>query len=459
MHAAFTTEAAAPIKVHAFTRQSWTSAALEGPLSAFAETQGFVGGKGQVVTLHDGDGKPRDILFGLGDGQDCLAFAALSARLPKGTYKVETVPDDWPEAWTAAGWADGAYQFDRYRKFIEAPPHLALSTEGTAADEASALSREADAVALLRDLVNTPAADMGPTGLQSAVSALGETYGATVEVTIGEALLDANYPMVHAVGRAAHEAPRFIELSWGRKDAPELAIVGKGVAFDSGGLNIKTGDFMRIMKKDMGGAAHAIALAKLVMDAELDVHLKLYVPAVENAISANSFRPGDVLNTRKGLKVEIDNTDAEGRLILCDALARAEDSDPDLILDFATLTGAARVALGPDLAPFYTRDPALADAMRAASETTGEPVWEMPLWMPYRDMLSSSVADLCNSGGRQAGSITAAVYLAHFVERERWMHFDIWAWREAKYGRPAGGAATGLRAVWSMLQTRYAKSA
>ncbi|MEO0754826.1 MAG: leucyl aminopeptidase family protein, partial [Pseudomonadota bacterium] len=212
---------------------------------------------------------------------------------------------------------------------------------------------------------------------------------------------------------------------------------------------------MRLMKKDMGGAAHAIALAKLVMDAQLPVYLKLYVPAVENAVSANSFRPGDVIATRKGLKVEIDNTDAEGRLVLCDALARAEEGSPDLIMDFATLTGAARVALGPDLAPFYTRDRSLAAALVEASTVSGDPVWEMPLWMAYRDMLSSSVADLTNSGGRLAGSITAAVYLAHFVDRDAWVHFDIWAWREGKYGRPAGGAPTGLRAAWAMLKARF----
>lgn len=451
MYKAFTVEPDAPIRVHLFTTATWPDAELAPAIRTFAESQGFSGTDSQTVMMPDADGRPADVLFGLGDASNALSVAALAARLPQADYAIATAPSHWDFAWSAAGWADGAYRFDRYRSKPSRMPRLAIP----AGPEGEALSREADAACLLRDLVNTPADDMGPAGLQAAVSALGETYGATVEVTIGDALIEAGYPMVHAVGRAAAEAPRFIELTWGDNANPELAIVGKGVAFDSGGLNIKMGDYMRLMKKDMGGAAHAIALAKLVMDAQLPVYLKLYVPAVENAVSANSFRPGDVIATRKGLKVEIDNTDAEGRLVLCDALARAEEGSPDLIMDFATLTGAARVALGPDLAPFYTRDRSLAAALVEASTVSGDPVWEMPLWMAYRDMLSSSVADLTNSGGRLAGSITAAVYLAHFVDRDAWVHFDIWAWREGKYGRPAGGAPTGLRAAWAMLKARF----
>jgi len=451
MHPAFTTSAEAPVRVHVVLARDWAETELPAPLRAFAESQGFTGAAGQVVTLPDAEGRPQEVLFGLGNGHDPLALASLSARLPAGDYKIASMPMGWQMDWSAAGWADGAYRFDRYLTRKAEPPRLLLPEDA----DPAVCAREADAIALLRDLVNTPAADMGPAGLQAAVSALAESYGAHVEVTLGDALLEANYPMVHAVGRAAAEPPRFIELSWGAEDAPELAIVGKGVAFDSGGLNIKPGDYMRHMKKDMGGAAHAIALARMVMDAALPVRLKLYVPAVENAVAAESFRPGDVLATRKGLSVEIDNTDAEGRLILCDALARAEEGDPDLILDFATLTGAARIALGPDIAPFYTPDNQLADALVAAASQVGDPVWRLPLWMPYKDMLSSSIADLSNAGGRMAGSITAAVYLAHFVEREDWLHFDIWAWREGRYGRPAGGAANGLRASWAFLQARY----
>ena len=321
--------------------------------------------------------------------------------------------------------------------------------------EGERLSREADAAAHLRDMVNTPAADMSPEGLQTEMADLAKRFGAERRATVGEALLPEGYPMVHAVGRAATVAPRFLELEWGKSSHPKIALVGKGITFDSGGLNIKAGDGMRIMKKDMGGAAHAIALAELIMGAELPVHLKLYVSAAENAISGSSFRPGDILSSRKGLTVEIDNTDAEGRLVLGDALARASEGNPDLILDFATLTGAARVALGADLAPLYTDDDQLAADILAASARTGDPVWRMPLWDPYLADLKSPVADLVNSGGSFGGSITAAVFLKQFVDAKSWAHFDIWAWRKAKYGRPEGGAPCSLRAVWSMLETRY----
>jgi leucyl aminopeptidase len=297
---------------------------------------------------------------------------------------------------------------------------------------------------------------MGPVAIEAEIRTLAEAFGATLVCTEGEALLAGNYPMIHAVGRAGPQSPRLIELSWGDPKAPELAIVGKGVAFDTGGLNLKTGNYMRLMKKDMGGAAHAIALAELVMAAALPVHLKLYVPAVENAISGTAFRPGDVLSSRKGLSVEIDNTDAEGRLILGDALTRASETDPDLIIDFATLTGAARVALGPDLAPFYTDDDELAAAIEAGARASGDPVWRMPLWAPYLAGLKSPIADLVNStSDGMAGSVTAALFLQKFVSAPRWVHLDVWAWRKAKYGRPEGGAACGLRAMWAMLQVRY----
>ena len=304
-------------------------------------------------------------------------------------------------------------------------------------------------------MVNTPAADMTPAGLEAEMAALAQRFGARLTAIVGDALLAANYPMVHAVGRAATEAPRFLELEWGKPGDTKVSLVGKGITFDSGGLNIKGSDGMRIMKKDMGGAAHAIALAELVMGAGLPVHLKLYVSAAENAIAGNSFRPGDILSSRKGLTVEIDNTDAEGRLVLGDALARASEDDPDLLLDFATLTGAARVALGADLAPLYTDDDQLAADILAASKRTGDPVWRMPLWDPYLAELKSPVADLVNSGGSFAGSITAAVFLKQFVSAKSWAHFDIWAWRKSKYGRPEGGAPCSLRAVWSMLEARY----
>ena len=453
MHKAFIAAAEQPTDVHLVRPLDWDAVEHDIPeaLKAMARATGFKAGMGETVFLADETGRLAHVLFGLGKVNDALAVAALSAKLPEGDYKV--VRDaGLPLAHIAAGWADGAYRFDRYLKDKWAPPRLVIGED----EDAAALNREGEAIRLLRDMINTPAQHMGPASIEAAVRQIGEEYGADIEVTLGDDLLDANYPMVHAVGRAGPEAPRFIELSWGNPDHPELALVGKGVAFDTGGLNLKTGNYMRLMKKDMGGSAHVIALAKLVMDARLPVRLKLYVPAVENAIAGNAFRPGDVLSTRKGLTVEIDNTDAEGRLILGDALTRACEGSPDLLVDFATLTGAARVALGPDLAPFYTDDGDTADAINAASTVSGDPVWRMPLWDPYKSMLKSDIADMQNSGGAFAGSITAGIFLKQFVDAERWVHLDVWGWRTAKYGRPEGGAACGLRAMWTMLRTRYA---
>ncbi len=453
MHKAFTASAETPARLHLFRAGEWDDASgdLPAALRAQARAQGFKAGTGEMVILADSEGEIADVLFGLGDRPDALAAAALSAKLPAGDYEVAR-DGGQPLANIAAGWADGAYRFDRYLKTKANPPRLVIGD----GEDADALDREADAISLLRDLINTPAQDMGPAGIETAIQTLAEEFSADLSVITGDDLLSENYPMVHAVGRAAAEAPRFMELSWGNDDHPELALVGKGVAFDTGGLNLKPGSGMKLMKKDMGGSAHVIALARLVMSSNLPVRLKLYVPAVENAIGRDAFRPSDILQTRKGLTVEIDNTDAEGRLILGDALARACESDPDLLVDFATLTGAARVALGPDLAPFYTDDGDLADAISAAGTVSGDPVWRMPLWDPYKSMLKSSVADLQNSGGRFAGSITAAIFLKQFVDARRWVHLDVWGWREGKYGRPEGGAACGLRAIWAMLRTRYA---
>lgn len=452
MHKSFTTKPTKPARIYLCLARDF--AALESDpfpgARAIAAGQGFTGAAGQTVIVPGEDGRVASVLFGLGTGKDALAVAALSARLPEGDYEIAEAGGQ-PFAHVAAAWADGAYRFDRYKAEKTAPPRLKVPT----GKEGERLSREADAAAHLRDMVNTPAADMTPAGLQAEMSALAETFGATLRTTIGDALLAGNYPMVHAVGRAATEEPRFLELEWGKPGNPKVSLCGKGITFDSGGLDIKGADGMRIMKKDMGGAAHAMALAELIMGAGLPVHLRLFVSAAENAISGNAFRPGDILATRKGLTVEIDNTDAEGRLVLGDALTRASEDDPDLLLDFATLTGAARVALGADLAPLYTDDDTLAADILAASAQTGDPVWRMPLWDPYLADLKSPVADLVNSGGSFAGSITAAVFLKQFVSAKSWAHFDIWAWRKSKYGRPEGGAPCGLRAVWSMLEKRY----
>lgn len=443
-----------PVAVYLIKESDWETARKDLAPNAvtFAEAQQFKASAGQTITVPGEKGELEIILFGLGKGDDALAISALAAKLPEADYHIASKPSDWPLSWIWSGWADGAYRFDRYLKKKAAPPRLVLSEE-----DFHAAQREASAVFMLRDMVNTPAEDMGPDRIQAQISELAETYGATLNVIMGDALLAENFPLVHAVGRAADIEPRLVKLEWGDTANPTLALVGKGVAFDSGGLNIKTGDYMRIMKKDMGGAAHAIALARLVMDANLPVHLELYIPTVENAVSGNAFRPGDVITSRKGLTVEIDNTDAEGRLILADALTYACESNPDLILDFATLTGAARVALGQDLAPYYTDDATAAQELETAAKTAGDPIWRMPLWDPYFADLKSSIADMQNSGGRMAGSITAAIFLKQFVDTENWMHFDVWAWRNAKYGRPAGAAACGLRSVWEWMQTRYSK--
>jgi leucyl aminopeptidase len=308
-------------------------------------------------------------------------------------------------------------------------------------------------------MVNTPTEDMGPAELAAEVRALADRHGANYQEWIGDNLLVANFPTIHAVGRASHRAPRLVELTHGPADAPHLVLIGKGVCFDSGGLDIKPADGMRWMKKDMGGAAHAIALAGLVLEAKLPVRLTLLVPAVENSIAANAYRPGEVIRTRSGLTVEVDNTDAEGRLVLCDALAYAAEQKPDLILDFATLTGAARVALGPDVPALFANRDDIADALLAAARDARDPLWRLPLWRPYLAMLDSTVADLANAGAsRHAGAITAALYLERFVpETQAWCHLDVYAWNDGeKPGRPRGGEAQGLRAHFHYLRQRYA---
>lgn len=378
-------------------------------------------------------------------------LAAAVARLPAGSYRLA---DAKPGA-AALGWLLAHYKFDRYlsdRKPIDS--RILLSVEPATIDETI---RFAQATALVRDLVNTPAEDLGPADLAAAVEAQSVDFGAKVAVIQGEALKDG-YPAVHAVGRAADKTPRLIDLGWGDPAHPKLTIVGKGVCFDSGGLDIKPASGMATMKKDMGGAAHALALARLVMQAKLPVRLRLLIPAVENAIAGNAFRPGDILRTRKGVSVEIGNTDAEGRLILCDALAAAQEDKPDLILDFATLTGAARVALGPELPALFANDDSVADDLLAAGRAAGDPMWRLPLWEPYRDMLKSEVADINNAGdGGFAGAITAALFLARFVDANTpWAHVDLFAWQSAaKPGRPKGGEAMTLRAFWRFLEARY----
>ena len=412
----------------------------------FAILQGKKDGEFDVVTCVDkaGDLAPW-----------CLA--RLGQSLPAGKYRI----DAGEPGLAALGWMLSQHRFDRYKSSPGEPTGQRVMLIGDVAD-IDPMVRLAEATALVRDMVDTPASDMGPADLETAVRDLAKASGARFEITHGDAL-DKGYPMIAAVGNGASRdrAPRLIELHWGKENAPRIAIIGKGVCFDSGGLDIKPSSGMRLMKKDMGGAAHAIALAKLIIGARLPVRLHLLIPAVENSISATAFRPGDIISSRKGLNVEIDNTDAEGRLVLGDALTKAAEGDPELILDFATLTGAARIALGPDLPAMFANDDDLAAELIAASHTTHDPLWRMPLWDEYDDMLKSDLADLANgSDSPMAGSVTAALFLRRFVAADTpWAHFDTFAWQPAaKPGRPKGGAALGLRAAFEMLQRRFRPS-
>ncbi|MBI1338854.1 leucyl aminopeptidase family protein [bacterium] len=425
--------------------------ALQGQVSAHVAASGFKGEPGRVLIVPDASGGVALAIAGAGDGEDPFVCAPLPSALPGGAYRLDVSPPRLTEPLCAIAWSDGAYRFNRYRREIDTPARLVIAPGEGGAETL----RIAAATDWLRDLVNTPARDMGPGALAAEAEALALRHGADVTIVTGDELA-SGYPLVDAVGRAAEDPPRFVEISWGDANAPRVAIVGKGVSFDTGGLNLKTGDGMGLMKKDMGGAAHALALARLVMEAALPVRLSVFLPIVENAIGAGAFRPGDILPSRAGLTIEIDNTDAEGRLILADALTRACEGAPELLIDFATLTGAARVALGPDLAPMYTDDAALAEAISQGGAAWADPVWRMPLWRNYESQLKSPIADMKNTGdGPMAGSITAALFLKRFVSAPSWVHFDVWAWRGARYGRPAGAAACGLRAVWAMLQARY----
>ncbi|HEX6858896.1 MAG TPA: leucyl aminopeptidase family protein [Caulobacteraceae bacterium] len=434
-----------------------TPAAFAGESRPFvkglAELSRFEARAGQVLVVPGEDGRPARVLFGLGDNPLAMAFRQLPATLPAGDYALAAAPEGLAAQDIALAFALGSYRFDRYKKKREPRPRLVMDGDVTEARDI------AHACALAKDMVNTPANDMGPLQIETIAREIAEQFGATISVTTGDALLAENYPAVHAVGRAAHpdRAPRMIEITWG--EGPPLVIVGKGVVFDTGGLDIKPSAGMRLMKKDMGGAAHALALGRMVMAAKLPVRLTVLVPAVENAISGDAMRPGDVLNSRKGLTIEVGNTDAEGRLILADALARAAELDPVLTIDLATLTGAARVALGPQVIPFYTSDDALAADIDAASRAAADPLWRMPLWAGYEEALDGEIADVKNDpdAWAQAGSVTAALFLQRFAPASgSWVHLDIFAWNpKARPGYPSGGEAQAIRALYAMLKRRF----
>ncbi|KFL36456.1 leucyl aminopeptidase family protein [Arenimonas donghaensis] len=425
-------------------------------VQAWLKANDFSGQPGAPLLVPGADGQPAFALAAVADAGDPLALAHLPQMLPPGGYRLsEHSPQAVDPALAVLGWGLGSYHFGRYLKPTREPARLVLPAEGDAVAEAL---DQVEAAGLVRDLVNTPTEHMGPAELEAIVAELARMHGGETRSVVGDALTDQNFPAIHAVGRASHRAPRLVELNWGDPSHPRLAIVGKGVCFDTGGLDIKGADGMRNMKKDMGGAAHAVGLAKLVMARKLPVRLQLLVPAVENAIGPNAFRPGEVLATRQGLSVEVDNTDAEGRLVLCDALTYAAEAKPALLMDFATLTGAARIALGPDLPALYANDDTVAAEYLAAGENARDPLWRMPLWRPYLHYLKSNVADLANSGAtRMAGSITAALYLERFVpEGQAWTHVDVYSWNDsARPGKPAGGEAQGLRAAWQLLRRRF----
>lgn len=422
-------------------------------LRRMAAAHDFQAQNGRILLVPATDGAIERVLFGAGDKANVNVIGALAQHLPAGDYRIAFAPRELNGTAAAIAWGLGAYVFDRYKKRKRPAPLLA-PPEG--ADMAEA-ARIVEASWLARDLVNTPTNDMGPKALHAAAEAVAKRYGASFEAIVGEDLLSQNYPLVHAVGRAAADAPRMLHVSWGDANAPRVALVGKGVCFDTGGLDLKPSAGMRLMKKDMGGAAHALALAQIIMDAKLNVRLDVFIPAVENSVSSDAFRPGDIIKSRKGLTVEIDNTDAEGRLILADALARACEDNPALVLDFATLTGAARTALGPDIPPFFTSDDALASEFASASTETSDPIWRLPMWDAYDGDMDTPVADIKNTGdGAMAGAIYGALFLRRFVTTSVWAHFDVYAWApKEKPARPQGGEAQALRASWRVLMGRF----
>jgi len=429
------------------------AAPLEDGQRAWAEANRFTGQQGRLLALPDSKGRVTAWLFGTGaaEGRPVFVAGLAGAGLPEGDYQLQGEVGDPTLA--AIAFRLGTYRFETYRS-APPPPRLVLPEVADSAE----VERQVAAASLARDLINTPANDLGPDALEARARELAKTHGMSVSVTAGDDLLDQNFPMIHAVGRASAQAPRLIDLRWGKDTDPKVTLVGKGVTFDTGGLDIKSASGMLMMKKDMGGAANVLGLAHAIMDAGLPVRLRVLLPVVENAISGNAFRPGDVLRSRAGLSVEIGNTDAEGRLILADALALADEETPELLIDMATLTGAARIALGPELPALYSTDDRVAAGVAAAGLAAEDPLWPMPLWSSYAGLLSSRIADINNAAsGGHAGSVTAALFLKRFVRNAgAWVHLDIFGWApDARPGRPAGGTDQAIRALYGFLRQRY----
>jgi leucyl aminopeptidase len=450
--------ASAAIPIHAVTADKCEAWAAEQParVRAWLTAVNFKGETGNAAVVAGEDGAIAMVVLGLGRGDDPWVTGTLAKSLPKGVYRLASstgVAGDFA-TWVALGWALGGYAFTKYKSD---PVGARAALVWPESCHRAYVEHTVIATTLARDLINTPAADMLPDALEQAARDLAAMHGAAVNVITGEDLLTQNYPMIHAVGRASSIAPRLIDLTWGDPAARKVTLVGKGVCFDSGGLDLKTSSGMALMKKDMGGAATMLGLAHLIMGAQLPIRLRLLIPAVENAVSGNAFRPGDVLKTRKGLTVEIGNTDAEGRLVLADALSEAAAENPMLLVDCATLTGACRVALGSEVPGVFVTDDGLAADLMNASRITFDPVWRLPLHQPYRKMLDSKVADINNAGeGGFAGAITAALFLKEFVPPIiPWVHVDSYAWNSGERpGRPTGGEALSMRALFEMIQTR-----
>jgi leucyl aminopeptidase len=420
---------------------------------AWIAANGYKAKAGQHLLIPDASGAIGLVALGVNHGRDIWSYGDLPLALPEGAYRLpESLTAENASA-AALGWALGGYAFDRYKKRPRQPARLAMPKHA----DKDAVRREASAIFLVRDLVNTPAEEMGPAELAAAAREVARVHKAKFSVIVGDDLLKKNYPCIHAVGRASSRAPRLIDMRWGNR-GPKITLVGKGVCFDSGGLDIKPGSGMALMKKDMGGAAVALALAHMLMSAGIRAQLRVLVPVVENAISGNAYRPGDVLSTRKGLTVEVGNTDAEGRLVLCDALAFADSELPDLIIDFATLTGAARVALGPELPALFGNDDGLVRDLAGVAAAEHDPLWPMPLWQSYEDELASKIADLNNvASSALAGAIFGGLFLKRFVsESTPWMHIDLYAWNpKERPGRSIGGEAQAVRGVYRYLVQRY----
>ncbi|MDX2428245.1 MAG: leucyl aminopeptidase family protein [Xanthomonadales bacterium] len=432
--------------------EQWV-ANLPGVQQKWLKAAGFRAKAGELCSLPDGNGELHGYAFGMAEQGWLYQLAPLPAKLIAGNYRLVA---DWSPSerlQASLGWGLACYQFSLYLKPQDEMPSLVLE-EDIAAGARQLLSAQS----LVRDLINTPTEDMGPAQLAVAMQAQADEFDAQMSVVQGVGLLNENFPAIHAVGRASDREPRLLKMDWGDGDQPLLALCGKGVCFDTGGLNLKPGAGMALMKKDMGGAAHVLALARLIMQAQLPVRLLVLIPAVENSVSGNAYRPGDVISTRKGLSVEIGNTDAEGRIVLADALAYAGEYEPDLVIDFATLTGAARVALGTDLPPVFSNDISIANEIMAVGDIEEDPLWVLPLYQPYKELLKSQIADLNNMAKTPLGGcITAALFLEHFVKPEiDWVHIDTFGWNQtARPGRPVGGEALGLRAVFQYLKNRY----